>query len=189
MDVLAPVSIIVGRSLRRAGGAHPGASFQKQPLKNPMPKKSNSTAKPVAASTKSEPRATAANAAPAVPSAPLKLAAKRKAAAALATVVAPAQAIPAPQVPVTRASGKRGPRTPVATAAELPRATKAAAGVPVKPGVAPKLPAYTHEDVALRAYFIAQRRQAENLPGDPHQDWIEAERQLALPTVSGRKKR
>ncbi len=42
-----------------------------------------------------------------------------------------------------------------------------------------KKPQHSQDDVALRAYFIAERRQAAGLPGDSHQDWIEAERQLA----------
>ena len=34
------------------------------------------------------------------------------------------------------------------------------------------------DDIALRAYFIAERRQQLGLPGDSLGDWIEAERQL-----------
>lgn len=37
---------------------------------------------------------------------------------------------------------------------------------------------FSNEDVALRAYFIAEKRQAGGHPGDTHSDWIEAERQL-----------
>lgn len=36
----------------------------------------------------------------------------------------------------------------------------------------------TNEDIALRAYFIAERRQALGWPGDSTGDWVEAERQL-----------
>lgn len=36
----------------------------------------------------------------------------------------------------------------------------------------------TGDDIALRAYFIAERRQALGLPGDSTGDWVEAERQL-----------
>ena len=36
------------------------------------------------------------------------------------------------------------------------------------------------EDVALRAYFIAEKRRQDGLPGDEHQDWLEAERQLRV---------
>ena len=37
---------------------------------------------------------------------------------------------------------------------------------------------FSNEDVALRAYFIAEKRQAAGIHGDTHSDWIEAERQL-----------
>lgn len=36
----------------------------------------------------------------------------------------------------------------------------------------------TTEEVALRAYYIAERRRHLGLPGDPESDWLEAERQL-----------
>jgi hypothetical protein len=39
-------------------------------------------------------------------------------------------------------------------------------------------PTFTQEEIALRAYFIAENRHAHGLPGDAHQDWIEAERQI-----------
>ena len=42
-----------------------------------------------------------------------------------------------------------------------------------------KAAAYTQDDVALRAYFIAEKRQRLGVHGDSHSDWIEAERQLA----------
>ena len=34
------------------------------------------------------------------------------------------------------------------------------------------------DDIALRAYYIAEKRQKFGLPGDSAHDWIEAERQL-----------
>jgi hypothetical protein len=33
--------------------------------------------------------------------------------------------------------------------------------------------------VALRAYYISEKRRFNGLPGDEHQDWLEAERQIA----------
>jgi hypothetical protein len=51
----------------------------------------------------------------------------------------------------------------------------------------PKAPTYTHEDVALRAYFIAEKRRSHGLPGDEHQDWLEAERQLAADAAGPKK--
>jgi hypothetical protein len=37
---------------------------------------------------------------------------------------------------------------------------------------------FSHDEIALKAYFIAQHRQQNGIPGDPAQDWVEAERQL-----------
>lgn len=41
-----------------------------------------------------------------------------------------------------------------------------------------KAPAISDEDIGLRAYFIAERRQKMGWPGDSTADWVEAERQL-----------
>lgn len=38
--------------------------------------------------------------------------------------------------------------------------------------------AYTSEDIALRAYFISQKRHQRGQFGSPESDWLEAERQL-----------
>jgi hypothetical protein len=54
----------------------------------------------------------------------------------------------------------------------------------VKKAVVPKLPKVATEiflsveEISLRAYFIAERRQAMGWEGSSEQDWIEAERQL-----------
>ena len=89
-------------------------------------------------------------------------------------------------------------------AAPAKRAAKpAAASAPVGPkkAAAPKKPAkaaaskravkkpaaFTSDDVALRAYFIAEKRRAQGLPGDEHQDWLEAERQLRSESKAPRK--
>jgi hypothetical protein len=37
---------------------------------------------------------------------------------------------------------------------------------------------FTREEVALRAYFIAEKRHQTGAPGDETSDWVEAERQL-----------
>ena len=37
---------------------------------------------------------------------------------------------------------------------------------------------FTAEDIALRAYFIAEKRQQIGQHGTPESDWLEAERQL-----------
>ena len=36
----------------------------------------------------------------------------------------------------------------------------------------------TNEDIALKAYYLAERRRHLGLPGDPQSDWLEAERLL-----------
>lgn len=56
------------------------------------------------------------------------------------------------------------------------KAVKAPASAPKKAAIA-KI-AFTQDDIALRAYFISEKRQKAGLPGDAHQDWVEAERQL-----------
>ncbi len=69
----------------------------------------------------------------------------------------------------------------VKTAAKsLAAAGKTAVAKPKPPKPAKKKAAkvLTIEDVALRAYFIAERRQATGGHGDEHGDWVEAERQL-----------
>ena len=67
-------------------------------------------------------------------------------------------------------------------APKKPAAKKSTAKSPVakvKKAVAPKaVHVITTDDIALRAYFIAEKRQKAGLPGDTHHDWLEAERQL-----------
>jgi hypothetical protein len=72
---------------------------------------------------------------------------------------------------------------PSAVTAKIKPAAKAAKAPAAKAKRAAKAPArakprYTREDVARRAYFISEKRRAHGLPGDEHQDWIEAERQI-----------
>ena len=73
--------------------------------------------------------------------------------------------------------------TPAVKAAPKPKLagkTRAAsAGKKAKPTARVATPAYTREDIALRAYFISEKRRANGVHGDEHQDWLEAERQLA----------
>ena len=89
---------------------------------------------------------------------------------------------------------KTEPKSKPATAAKRaikPAAAKAktvtAKAKPAPRVTKPKAPAYTPEDVSLRAYFISEKRRAQGLPGDEHQDWIEAERQLAAETAKPKK--
>jgi hypothetical protein len=77
---------------------------------------------------------------------------------------------PAPPPPI---SGVTKPATK-AKPASKPKAAARAGGRTT----APKKNGFTQDDVALRAYFIAQRRHAEGRPGNPESDWLEAEREL-----------
>ena len=56
-----------------------------------------------------------------------------------------------------------------------------------KPATPAKAAVITSDGIALRAYFIAEKRRSEGLPGDEHHDWIEAERQLAAESKSRKK--
>ena len=95
---------------------------------------------------------------------------------------APEASTPAP-APVKRAikpaaKTKNGVKKPKAPAVKAKRTTKMAAA---------KVPSFTREDVALRAYFISEKRRHHGLSGDEHQDWIEAERQLLAESAKARK--
>jgi len=46
----------------------------------------------------------------------------------------------------------------------------------------------SNDDISLRAYFIAERRQAMGWPGDSTSDWVEAERQLKAEAARKAKK-
>lgn len=102
---------------------------------------------------------------------PAKVTAKKKA------VVTPTPVVVEPPVeavaPLKRVRKTAAPKI-TKTTAKAPRAPKTLKLVEPTPS-----PTYTHADVSLRAYFIAQRRQSLGIHGDPHTDWIEAERQLA----------
>ena len=78
---------------------------------------------------------------------------------------------------------KKSKKTAVAAVepAATPVAAKPVKAAPKKPAKASspaKKTAYTQDDVALRAYFIAEKRGKAGLPGDSTSDWVEAERQL-----------
>ncbi len=84
------------------------------------------------------------------------------------------------KVPV-KAPAKRKAVTKRAKATAA-KTTKTAAKTPK-----PAIPVFTRDDIALRAYFIAEKRHAHGLPGNEHLDWVEAERQLLA--EFGKKKR
>ena len=58
-----------------------------------------------------------------------------------------------------------------------------------KPATASKARALavTTDDIALRAYFIAEKRRQLGLPGDEHQDWLDAESQLVAESGTRKK--
>ncbi|MEI9894435.1 MAG: DUF2934 domain-containing protein [Chthoniobacter sp.] len=128
-----------------------------------MAKKTDSTTKPAAPS----------GAAPAVPT-PTKRALKP----AVPTVAEPAAPVPAKRTvkPIAKTVPAAKKKAPPAKARRI-----------VKKAAAPAKPRYTQEDVALRAYFISEKRRHHGLPGDEHQDWIEAERQLAAESTKPKK--
>lgn len=44
-------------------------------------------------------------------------------------------------------------------------------------------PVIHHDDIALRAYFIGERRQKMGWPGDSATDWADAEKQLRVEAI------
>jgi hypothetical protein len=110
--------------------------------------------------------------------------------------VAPAAATPEVSTPAPAPVAKRAvkpaakPKTvvkkPKAPSVKAKRTTKPAVAAAV-PGTTDALPAFSREDIALRAYFISEKRRAQGISGDEHQDWIEAERQLL--TENGKPKK
>lgn len=111
-----------------------------------------------------------------------------------------------PQKPTTPAPAKRltvtrtasTPKAPPAPAAKVTTARKAAPKpkAPAAPKVAAKRPAaprkaralspITHDDIAVRAYLIAEKRHAHGHHAEPHDDWAEAERQLQAERAGAR---
>lgn len=80
--------------------------------------------------------------------------------------------------PATVAKPKRVAAKPVAAKKPATAKKPAAAKTPRQRKVTAVAAGFTADDVALRAYFIAERRQQTGDPGTPEGDWLEAERQL-----------
>ena len=80
---------------------------------------------------------------------------------------------PAPAKRVAKPSAAKPPAAEKKTAVPA----KPAKGAAAPKGIA-KAPGFTNDDIATRAYFIAEKRRHLGLPGDVHHDWLEAERQL-----------
>ena len=82
-----------------------------------------------------------------------------------------AAAIPA--VPVAEAPAVET-KPPAVAPVEKPKLN-----LPKKPAQIKRAPVtISAEDISLRAYFIAERRNLMGWPGDETSDWVEAERQL-----------
>ena len=82
--------------------------------------------------------------------------------------------------------------TPAAEPPPAARAKPAKAVAAPKRAAKPlpaKTPGFTNDDIALRAYFIAEKRRQHGLPGDEAHDWLEAERQLCAENGSPKKAR
>jgi hypothetical protein len=96
-----------------------------------------------------------------------KAAAKKAAKPAKKSAPAPRKSAPAPAPAAAR---------PKASAAAPARVvTRRRAG---KSEVVKLVGSVTNEEIALRAYYIGERRRNLGLPGDSQSDWLEAERQL-----------
>ena len=72
-------------------------------------------------------------------------------------------------------------KTVKGTKAAAPRTIVKSAPV-TQPGTAVAA-SITPADIALRAYFISEKRKKLGLPGDSTSDWVEAERQLKAEAV------
>ncbi len=96
--------------------------------------------------------------------------------------VAPPPVTPAVPTPVIPAAVETAPAagTPPKAKKILVTRKPVLTDLPAKPlaverGVEVKI---SREDIALRAYFIAERRHTFGWPGDEASDWVEAERQI-----------
>ena len=89
--------------------------------------------------------------------------------------------------PAAAAAAPNGAKKPAAAKQPgAPARTTKPATRAVKTGAA-KAPAFTSDDVALRAYFIAEKRRHLGQPGSEHGDWLEAERQLLAESKAPKK--
>jgi hypothetical protein len=91
--------------------------------------------------------------------------------------VSKAAKLPPKRKVVVRPAAVESAVKPKARKAAAPKAETAKAIATVTPGLPPGSQ-LAPEVVALRAYFISERRKAEGREGDSMSDWLEAERQL-----------
>lgn len=77
--------------------------------------------------------------------------------------------------PVAATAVAEAPAKKTAKKTAKPAVRKAPAAKSVKKSAPQKTSA---DDIALRAYFIAEKRRLTGQPGDSQSDWLESERQL-----------
>lgn len=78
--------------------------------------------------------------------------------------------------PVAKAATKK-PAAKKPAKAKSPTARTRVKAAAVTPAASASI---TPADIALRAYFISEKRQKLGIPGDSTSDWVEAERQLKV---------
>ena len=82
--------------------------------------------------------------------------------------------------PATKPAAAKAPAKKAAAASKSASKPAKPAPVPAAPAKAakPAQPTVSRDEIALRAYYIGERRQMMGWPGDSSSDWIEAEAQL-----------
>jgi hypothetical protein len=99
----------------------------------------------------------------------------------------PAKKSPSAKPTVKKAAKKAAPKSRTAPKTKKgavppsearPFASSATRGRGQKREVVGVVSSITNDDIALRAYYISERRQHLGLPGDAQSDWLEAEKQL-----------
>lgn len=85
----------------------------------------------------------------------------------------PAAATAESRSPNKKTTAAEPPSPPVANGDAITSKVAAKKKPAKKPAVT-----FSTEDIALRAYFIAEARHRDGIHGDAHSDWVEAERQL-----------
>lgn len=80
---------------------------------------------------------------------------------------------PQPAPALASVSAKKSAQSATKTAASKDKARKTIEALP------------SSEQVALRAYFIGERRRNMGIPGDETSDWVEAEREISEELKAG----
>jgi len=91
-----------------------------------------------------------------------------------------AKATPKPATRKTKAPAAKAAKPAVIkeTLTQEPAAKSTPKPAPKKAASKAVARVITRDDIALRAYYIAEKRHKHGIPGDSAQDWLEAEREL-----------